>query len=187
MRRKRHTGGVSTKVHTKTHLATDEHEHPQCRNQRVLDAHDRELLEERIKQLEAELRKKTCVQNDPHPKNDRPVRKLPHTLQKQQKFIILPSSKVFFSVKMVKGNTPAPQTSVSPAEKVTKIGNFCYNCGDDSHMLPQCPNPTNAALVQKKLCERHQARQNQRLNGRWLILSAVKRQIPKGKMPKFCV
>lgn len=141
MRRKRHMGSVPTKVHTKTHLANDESEPPRCHSQMVLDAHSREKLEERIKQLEAELQKKACVQNDQPPRNDRPVRKPPQR---------------------ARGSTTAQSVPCAFTENITKVGNFCYNCGEDSHMLPQCSNPTNAVLVQKKLCERHQARQNQR-------------------------
>lgn len=141
MRKKRHMGSVSSKVHTKTHLATDESEHLHCHSHTVLDAHVREQLEERVKQLEAELRKRACVQNNQSPRNERPVPKLPQR---------------------PKGSNAASSTPIVPTENVTKVGNFCYNCGDESHMLPQCSNPTNAVLVQKKLCERHQARQNQR-------------------------
>lgn len=141
MRKRRHMGGVPTKVHTKTHIATQE-SGPSCHNvSPVLDAHNREQLEERIRQLEAELRKNACAQNDHPPRNDRPVRKFPYR---------------------AKGNPSAPSVPVVRTENLTKVGNFCYNCGDDSHMLPQCTNPTDAVLVQKKLCERHQARLNQR-------------------------
>lgn len=123
MRRRRHMGGVPTKVHTKTHIATEESD-PPCRNvSPVLDAHNREQLEEWIRQLEAELRENACAQND-------------NT--------------------SVDGS--APSVPIVHSENLTKVGNICYNCGDDSHMLPQCTNPTDAVLVQKKLCERHQAR-----------------------------
>lgn len=142
MRRKRHLGNVAAKVHSKTHVTTDEPEHSLCHNHIVSDVSIRKQLEERIKQLEAELQKKS-VQHDQPFRSDRPVQKLPYKVK---------GSKV----------NQRPRSDV-PAENVPKVGNFCYNCGEDLHMLPQCVNPTNAALVQKKLCERHQSRQTQRL------------------------
>lgn len=141
MRRKRHLGNVAAKVHSKTHVTTDEPEHALCHNHTVSDASSRKQLEERIRQLEAELQKK-MVQHDQPFRSDRPAQKLSYRVK---------GSKL----------TQRPGPDV-PAENVSKVGNFCYNCGEDSHMLPQCNNPTNAALVQKKLCERHQARENQR-------------------------
>lgn len=143
MRRKRHMGGSSTKVHTKTHLTSAEPAPPSNNVPIVSDVHatTREQLEERIRQLEAELRKNTPAPTDPPPRNERTGQRFPHK---------------------TKSSTPAPSDPTVPAENLTKVGKFCYNCGEDSHMLLQCTNPINAVLVQKKLCERHHARQNQR-------------------------
>lgn len=143
MRRKRHMGGNSTKVHTKTHLTTAEPAPPSNNVPIVSDVHStiREQLEERIRQLEAELRKNTPAPTDPPPRNEKAGRRF---------------------LQRAKSSTPAPPVPTAPAETLTKVGKFCYNCGDDFHMLPQCTNPTNAVLVQKKLCERHQTRQNPR-------------------------
>ena len=145
IRRKRHMGGSSTKVHTKTHLTAAEPPPPAPSSNapRVSDVHAtiREQLEERIRQLEAELRKNAPAPNDPPPRNERAGRRFPQR------------NKI---------STPAPTVPTVPAENPARVGKFCYNCGEDSHMLPQCTNPTNAVLVQKKLCERHQTRQNQR-------------------------
>lgn len=101
----------------------------------------REQLEERVRQLEAELQKNTPAQNDSSLRHERTGRRFPQR---------------------AKSSTLAPPVSAVPAENLIRTGKFCYNCGEDSHMLPQCTNPTNAVLVQKKLCERHQSRQNQR-------------------------
>lgn len=67
MRRKQHLGNVMAKVHSKTHVTTDESEHPHCHNHKVSEAHSRKQLEEWIKQLEAELRRK-CPRRPAHHK-----------------------------------------------------------------------------------------------------------------------
>lgn len=141
MRRKQHIGGNSTKVHTQTLLTTDESEPSSDNVSTVIDAHTKEQLKERIRQLEAELQKNASAQNAHLPRNDRAGRTSPPK---------------------PKGSTTAPSVPTVSTENHTKVVKFCYNCGEDSHMLPQCTNPTNAVLVQKKLCERHQTRQNQR-------------------------
>ncbi|KAK2841795.1 hypothetical protein Q5P01_011995 [Channa striata] len=125
IRKKRHMGGSSTRVHTKTLLAGDE---PEFSNHvsSELDSHNREQLEERIRQLETEIRKKAPAQ-------------IAHLLGNERA-----------------GHKPSLAT---PKDTRMKTGRFCYNCGQDSHMLPQCTNQTNATLVQKKLCERHRSRE----------------------------
>uniref|UniRef100_A0A3Q2DJ08 CCHC-type domain-containing protein n=1 Tax=Cyprinodon variegatus TaxID=28743 RepID=A0A3Q2DJ08_CYPVA len=90
-----------------------------------------EQLEERVRQLEAELQKNTPAQNDSSLRHERTGRRFPQR---------------------AKSSTLAPPVSAVPAENLIRTGKFCYNCGEDSHMLPQCTNPTNAVLVQKKLC-----------------------------------
>lgn len=136
MRRQRHMGGNLTKVHTKAHLSQSE---PECSSSVFIrqDAHSREQLEEQVRQLEAELQRNKPAQNNPVCRSEREGRKFP------------------------KGNTTTPVASVIPTESLRKVGKFCYNCGEDSHMLPQCTNLTNAVLVQKKLCERHGHRNKQ--------------------------
>ena len=141
IRKKRHTAGSTTKVHTKTHLTTDESEPPSNKVLAVCDANTREQLEERIRLLEAELKQSVTTQNANPPRYDRAGRK--------------------FSPK-AKGSNTAPPLQAVPTENLIKAGRFCYNCGEESHMMPQCTNQTNAVLVQKKLCERHQTRQTQR-------------------------
>lgn len=42
--------------------------------------------------------------------------------------------------------------------KEDKLRGFCYNCGEDSHYLANCNNPSNAELVQQKLLQRHKQR-----------------------------
>lgn len=140
MRRNQHMGGTSTKVHTKRHLIANESNPPSNNFSTVLDAQTREQLEERIRQLETELREKTSAQNISLPRNDRAGQK--------------PSQRT-------KGSTTASSVPAVPTANPTRVEKFCYNCGEDSHMLPQCTNQANAVLVQKKLCERHQTRQNQ--------------------------
>lgn len=53
-----------------------------------------------------------------------------------------------------KSTHPVPQTQ----DKSLAMSGFCYRCGEDSHYLQQCTNPVNAALVQKKLVQRHEQR-----------------------------
>lgn len=135
MRKQRHMGGNVTKVHTKAHLSQSE---PEFISSVSIgqDARSREQLEDRVRQLEAELQKSTLPQNNHSSRSERVGRKFP------------------------KRNISTPVASVTPTESPRKVGKFCYNCGEDLHMLPQSTNPTNAVLVQKKLCERHQNRQN---------------------------
>uniref|UniRef100_A0A3Q2QU49 CCHC-type domain-containing protein n=1 Tax=Fundulus heteroclitus TaxID=8078 RepID=A0A3Q2QU49_FUNHE len=93
-----------------------------------------------VRQLKAELQENTPAQNAASVRNERAGWRFPQR---------------------TKSSTLAPPVSTVPVETLTRTGKFCYNCGEDSHMLPQCTNPTNAVLVQKKLCERHQSRLNQ--------------------------
>ena len=101
----------------------------------------REQLEERIRQLEAEAQRNASSQNSQRYRNGKDGRKSSGKFRNADK---------------------SPSDSESPKDTRTKFVKFCYKCGEDSHMLPQCSNDTNAALVQKKLCERHQNRQAQR-------------------------
>uniref|UniRef100_A0A3P8TIP5 CCHC-type domain-containing protein n=1 Tax=Amphiprion percula TaxID=161767 RepID=A0A3P8TIP5_AMPPE len=123
VRRKRHLGVTATKVHTKTLVTMGESEVTSSNVSKVPDVATREQLEERIRQLEAELKKNSSSQT---PQRARYVK-----------------------------------DGQKPSEQRTKIRKFCYNCGEESHMLPQCTNPPNAVLVQRKLCERHNSRQGQ--------------------------
>ncbi|KAM3833971.1 paraneoplastic antigen Ma3 homolog [Diretmus argenteus] len=148
-RRKRHMGGNSARVHSKTLLTTEEPEPSSHSAPSHFDAHAREQLEERIRQLEAELWKNAPARNTVPFRNDkggwRPAQK-------------------------TKSSSADPPIPALPTGNQTKdrqkFGTFCYNCGEDSHMMPQCNNQTNAVLVQKKLCERHHARQSERALGR---------------------
>lgn len=135
VRRKKHMGVASTKVHTKALVTIDE---PQaaCSNvSNIPDAATREQLEERIRQLEAELKKSM---------------QRPRNFKDGQKF----------SSRSRNTNTTSPDPEL-PAEQQTKFRRFCYKCGEDSHILPQCTNQANAVLVQRKLCERHNSRTDQ--------------------------
>ena len=107
MRKQGHTTGSSTKVHTKIHLTTNESEPSSNKVQAVCDAHTREQLEERIRLLEAELKKSVPTQN--LPRYDGAGRK--------------------FSPK-AKGSTTAPPLQAVPTENLTRAGRFCYNCGE---------------------------------------------------------
>uniref|UniRef100_A0A667YFX9 CCHC-type domain-containing protein n=1 Tax=Myripristis murdjan TaxID=586833 RepID=A0A667YFX9_9TELE len=140
VRRKRHMGVTPTKVHTKTLVTMGESEVTSSNVSKVPDAVIREQLEERIRQLEAELRKNTSPQTTQRPRYVKDGQR--------------PSN----SPKTSNITSPSP---LLPTEQRTKIRKFCYNCGEDSHMLQQCTNPPNAVLVQRKLCERHNSRQGQ--------------------------
>lgn len=131
--------GTSTKVQARTLVATDDGRHSGT-PPTALDACTREQLEERIRQLEAELMNSSSAANSQCPKSDKTRQKLSHR---------------------TKIHNPAPPTPARLPGDHKRVGKFCYNCGEDSHMLPQCSNPTNAILVQKKLCERHSAGQSQ--------------------------
>uniref|UniRef100_A0A3Q0RBQ3 Paraneoplastic antigen Ma-like C-terminal domain-containing protein n=1 Tax=Amphilophus citrinellus TaxID=61819 RepID=A0A3Q0RBQ3_AMPCI len=137
--RKRHMCGNSSNVHARTVVNVGD-----CKLSSnaptVLDAHTREQLEERIQQLEAELMNNSASGKSQFPRNDKTTQR--------------PTQKA-------KPIGAAPPTPVSSSGDHRRVRKFCYNSGEDSHMLPQCSNPTNAILVQKKLCERHNARQSQ--------------------------
>lgn len=138
VRRKRHMGITSTKIHTKTLVSMGESEAPSHKVSKVPDAATREQLEERIRQLEAELRENASSQIA---QRSRPVKEEQRTTNKSKNFN--------------KNQSAPPQ----PTERRMKFMKFCYQCGEDSHMLSQCSNPPNAVLVQRKLCERHNSRQ----------------------------
>ncbi|KAK2812112.1 hypothetical protein Q5P01_000074 [Channa striata] len=74
IRKKRHMGGSSTRVHTKTLFAGDEPEFSN-RVSSELDSHTREQLEERIRQLETEIRQKAPAQSAHLLGNERAGRK----------------------------------------------------------------------------------------------------------------
>lgn len=131
VRKKRYMGVASTKVHTKT-LTMREFD-----TSEVSEAATREQLEKRIRQLEDELRISTSAEDA---KQSRHVKDGQRSSNKPK------STNV---------------TSLLPTLQRTKFRKFCYQCGEDSHMLPQCSNAPNAVLVQRKLCERHNSRRDQ--------------------------
>lgn len=133
-------GASATKVQTRTHFTAEAVEPPSSNVPQGTDGYTREQLEQRIRQLEAEFQRNVPVKHLPPSKEEKPIRKPPQR---------------------IKGSLAASAAPATSSANLAKVGKFCYNCGDSAHLLPHCTNPTNAVLVQKKLCERHQTRQSQ--------------------------
>ncbi len=53
---------------------------------------------------------------------------------------------------------PAPSRETRPGDRRRDIMRFCYNCGDYSHQLYACQNPSNSELVQQRLKAREDHR-----------------------------
>lgn len=133
VRRKRHMG-VTTKVHTKTLVTMNEPEATNSNVSNVLDTSSRGQLEERIRQLEAELKKMTQ-----RPRNGKYGQRSSSGSQ----------------------NTDMASTALELSSEHKQFKKFCYKCGEDSHILPKCTNQANADLVQRKLLERHNSKTGQ--------------------------
>lgn len=56
---------MAVKVHSKTHVTTDESVYALCPNHAVSDVNSKKQLKERIRQLEAELQKKNVQHDQP--------------------------------------------------------------------------------------------------------------------------
>ncbi|XP_076137406.1 paraneoplastic antigen Ma3-like [Alosa pseudoharengus] len=134
LRRKRHLGNSVVRVHTKTQLAS-EPVPAEGHSFGVFNVPMQEQLEAKIRQLEVELQKVSSTGNKPS-KRDNP--------RQSSGFV---------------GQRAVVNSPSASAAKQTKLKRFCYNCGEESHLLSACSNPTNAILVQTRLCERYHANQ----------------------------
>lgn len=126
-RKKRHLGNGAARVHTKTQLAV---ESDTVDSFGVFDVSVQDQLEAKIRHLEAELQRVSVASTNKPPRRGRPRQGL--------------------GSKGQRGAVNSPVASVAKRAKVTR---FCYNCGEELHLLSACSNPTNAVLVQQRLCE----------------------------------
>lgn len=135
-RKKRHFGGSATKVHsnvlvTMPDTPEQEHNHSLFTSMSINDSQS--ALENRMKKLEAEVAHAKSVQIPQKP--SRPARNV-EAAESQHR----------------RGNF---------SDRRRRASQFCYKCGKESHLLSNCTNPVNAALVQQKLCQRHENRKQQ--------------------------
>lgn len=98
-------------------------------------------LKERVKQLEDEMVQARIKQSPPVKKT---------VYGKPQ-----PAVQGRTKEKSFQNNT---ELRLKTQTKEDKLKGFCYNCGEDSHYLANCNNPSNAELVQRKLLQRHKQR-----------------------------
>uniref|UniRef100_A0A3B3Q742 CCHC-type domain-containing protein n=1 Tax=Paramormyrops kingsleyae TaxID=1676925 RepID=A0A3B3Q742_9TELE len=134
MRKRRHLGNGLVRAHVKTQAAIKS----EVVNSDLADTENsfKERLEAKIQYLEAELRRATAG--------------VEHRNEKKREVGLKPTRVI--------GTTPVRAAIETIKSRPRR---FCYNCGEDSHILPNCSNSTNAELVQVRLCERHQGTQDQ--------------------------